>query len=332
MKYAIICLLLIVSQASLAQFKVEYIHSADDTRTFLRIDSEQHPQVAQHINSIIQKDWGYNPGAKDPFENLSITEEADFQFDIGANNARVFSMIIMTSYAAAGLHIDRRQYHFDSRTGAPINMNNLFGAEGQSKLKKALHKSWKAAIKTAAEDKNESRSSEYKDCLANDKNSEVEPERMIIIDQGIQFWAGSCLEGTTYDFEADRGQGPHTYSLGQLLPMLTPYGFSLFVDKSTAPLQTLLHGTVDGKYPISVTLLPGKDPGTIGGMLVYDRIGEPLRIDGTMAGNQFKFHEMDPAGNPVSDIEVSWNGTKLTGSFINLKSKKQMPFEAAVVK
>jgi hypothetical protein len=332
MKNILICLLLFVAQAAHAQFKVEYIHSADGARTFVRIGSAEQQQVAKRINAFVEKDWNFDPNAKDPFENLGATEEGDIHVDIGVNNTRVLSMIIETSYAAAGLHINRREYVFDSKTGASIDMNKLFGADGNAKLKKALHKSWKAALKAAAEDKDESRATEYKDCLTNDDTSETELNRMIIGDQAIQFWAGGCLEGTAYDFEADRTTGPHTYSLGQLLPILTQYGFSLFVDKGTAPLQTLLHGMIDGKYPISLALFPGKDPGTIGGMLVYDRVGEPLNLGGTMNGNLLSFHELDATGNPLSDIEVSWNGTKLTGSFINLKTKKQLAFEAAAAK
>lgn len=332
MKYAIIYLLLLAAQASFAQFKVEYIYSADSARTFLHISSGQRPQVAQRINKVVEDAWGYHAGAKDPFEELGRTEESDFHFDVGANNDRVFSITIVSSYAAAGLHIDRTPFLFDSKTGGQIDMNKLFGPEGQAKLKKALYKSWKAALKAAAEDKKESRADEYKACLESDGSSEKEPNRLMILDQGIQFWAGSCLEGTAYDFEEDRSQGPHTYSFGQLLPMLTPYGFSLFVNRSTAPLQTLLRGLIDGKYPISLALLPGQENGTIAGMLVYDRVGEPLNLRGTMNGNQYQFHELDASGTPLSDIEVSWNGSKLTGSFINLKTKKQMMFEAGSVK
>lgn len=328
----IVCLLFLVTQTSLAQFQINYIQSADGTRKFLKITSQEHAEAAKRINAFIAQDWGFNPAAKDPFENLEVTEESDFHYELGAANTRTFSIVIVNSYSAAGLHIDRRPYLFDSKTGAAVDMSKLFGADGQAKLKKALHKSWKAAVKAAAEDKNESRASEYKDCLTNDTDTELQSERMVVLDQAIQFWAGSCLEGTAYDFEADRGHGPHTYSWGQLLPMLTPYGFSLFIDKGVAPLQTLLRGTIDGKYPISLALLPGKGDGNLVGMLTYDRIGEPLNLAGTMNGNQIRFNELDASGNPVSDIEVTWNGTKLTGSFINLTTKKQMTFEAAPVK
>lgn len=130
-------------------------------------------------------------------------------------------------------------------------------------MKKALHKSWVAALKAADADKNNSRRNEYSECLKADATTEITPSR---------------------------------------------------------------------KYPISLALLPGDDAGSIKGSIVYDRVGGPINIKGTVHGNQIKFNELDESGNSLSDIEVTWNGTKLVGSFTNLKSKKQMPFEAVVVK
>jgi hypothetical protein len=92
----------------------------------------------------------------------------------------------------------------------------------------------------------------------------------------------------------------------------------------------LMRGTIDGKYAISLSLHPvsPEAPGTLSGTIVYDRIGEPITLGGTMNGNQLVLHELDASNNAVSNIEVSWDGTRLTGSFINLKSKKQMSFVA----
>jgi hypothetical protein len=334
MKYLILLLLFVCTQVVSAQvFKIGYITSTDSAqKTFMHIESAERPAIAKKIDAAISQDWGYDAKAKDPFENLEVPEEADFHFTVGANNDRVLSVTVESSYSACGLHIDRRAYHFDSKTGEAIDLRTLFGPEGDAKLKKALHKSWKAALKAAAEDPRESRAEEYKACLTNDNTSETDPSRIMIMDLGIKIWAGSCLEGTGYDFEADRSQGPHDYTLGQLLPMLTPYGFSLFADKGAAPLQTLLRGMVDGKYPISLTLLPAHPAGSVKGVIVYDRVGEPINLYGTIDANQIKFHELDATGGHLSDIEVTWDGTKLTGSFINLKSKKQMPFLAAAAK
>jgi hypothetical protein len=66
-------------------------------------------------------------------------------------------------------------------------------------------------------------------------------------------------------------------------------------------------------------------------MIVYDRFGGVIKLNGTMNGNQFNFHELDESNNPVSDINVNWDGTKLAGTFMNLKAKKQMTFAATPV-
>jgi len=332
MKYRIIYLLLLSAQVSFAQiFTVRKISTNDDAYQFPLIESSQRPGIAKKMNLSIQKDLGANPTLKNPFD--SISGEDEYYFEVNGINERILSIVVTGSHTGCGLHITRNDYNFDSRTGALIDFNQVFGADGTVKLNKALYKSWKAKLKGAVSD--QSRGEEYKACLAEAENiTELSGGRTIITDQGVKIWAGSCLEGTTYDFEADVSAGPHDFSFGQLLPMLTPYGYSLFAERSSGPVQSLLRGTIDNKYAISLTLLPGKEgsaPGTIGGMIVYDRIDQPINVSGTMDGNKFIFHELDDSNNPLSDIEVTWDGAKLTGTFTNLKSKKQMPFLAAMV-
>jgi hypothetical protein len=334
MKYFILSVLLVAANVSFAQFfKITRINNTDSTKVFFEIEPTQRAAAVKRMNGIIAKDWGYNPNASDRFENLVVDEATDFSYVVSANNERVLSMTVESSYSACGLHITRFVYNFDARTGEPLGPDKIFGADGQLKLRKALHKSWKSALKSAAADKDDYHVDEYKACLAEaEKTTEKGVARMLLTDTGIKFWVETCVEGTTYDFEADKSQGPFEYSFGKLLPMLTSYGYALFANKSAAPVQTLMRGTIDGKYPISLTLLDTGSAGTIGGMIVYDRVGEPINLGGTMNGNQIVFHELDDSRNALSDIEVTWDGTKLGGSFTNLKSKKQMPFVATVVK
>jgi hypothetical protein len=166
---------------------------------------------------------------------------------------------------------------------------------------------------------------DYRRCLNESQNlTELDPFTTLIQDQGISFWAGSCLDGSNY--ASDASKGPHEFSLGQLLPMLTSYGYGLFVTKkSPDPVQTLLRGTID-KYPISLTLLPGKTPNTVGGMIVYHSVGQPITLSGTIAGNKITLHEVDASNHPVSNIDAMWDGKKLTGMFVNLKANKPMTF------
>jgi hypothetical protein len=330
MKSIITCLLLLCAYISGAQVTIKDL--SNDTVSFPMIQTPQKPEAAKKMNAALKADWGFDAYAKNPWIEYRPVEEASFGYKVGINNGRALSMEIESQYSACGLHITRYDYNFDSRTGAPVDLNKIFGADGQVKLNKALAKTWKATLKAASMDPNESRADEYKTCLVdNEKITAASIERILLVNEGIKFWINGCLEGTAYDFEVDRGHGPHVYSLGQLLPMLTPYGFSLFVDKQTGPTQNLLRGTVDGKYPISLTLLPGKDANSITGMIVYDRVGTPIQVEGTMNGNQITFHEFEKPDEYLSNIEVSWDGAKLTGSFTNVKTKKQMSFEAAGV-
>jgi len=336
MKFTIVVFLLLNLHVSFAQIVItELKQQKGGDFTFPVISDPSHPGVAKKINAVLTADWGFDAYAKDPWTNFTVQEETSFHYEFGTNSARVLSMEMESSYAACVLHITRYDYNFDSQTGVPIGLNNLFGAEGTVKLKKALVKTWLAALKDAAADPDESRKDEYKQCLVdNEKKTDMNIERMLVLDEGVRFWIEGCLEGTAYDFEADRAHGPHNYSYQTLLPMLTAYGFSL-LHKKEGPggaIENLMRGTIDGKYPVSLTLLPTNYDDAIKGVIVYDRVGIPIQLEGVAKGNQYTFHEFEKPGEYLSNIEVSWDGTKLTGSFTNLKTKKQMPFVASPVK
>jgi hypothetical protein len=332
MKYPVLVTCLLAAHFSFSQaFTIKELVDDSTGFRFPVFQSAPHPEAAKKINTLIQQEWTIDPNSKTP---LAGYEEGDFGYEIHANSDRILGMTIESSYSGCGLHINRTDYMFDPQTGSRIDMNKLFGADGMAKLKKSLFKTWKVKCKAAADDNDESRADEYKACVEQaeaDKKTDLDFNRVVITNTGVRFWAGSCLEGTAYDFEADRTHGPHEYSLGQLLPVLTPYGFSLFVKTLPGPFQTLLRGTIDGKYPISLTLKQGA-LSDIDGVIVYDRIGEPIKISGTLMGAPMVLHELDAANNALSNIEVTWDGTKLTGTFTNLKSKKQMVFLAEPAK
>jgi hypothetical protein len=319
--------MLLSVQISFAQvFTIEKIVKNDSAYQFPKIQSMQRPGIAKKINSIILTNFGVDPTVKNPYD--SISNEDEYYYELGGVNERVLGLIVTGSHTGAGYHVTRNLYNLDARTGAPIDLNQLFGSDGQAKLRKATCKRWKESIKASINDA--SQGEEYKNCLAQAQTmTELNIDRMLVMDQGIKLWGGSCLDGSNYEY--NKATGPYEFSFGQLLPMLTPYGYSLFVEKpSTGAVQTLLRGTIDNKYPISLTLLPGS-AGKIGGMIVYDRVGGVINLNGTMNGNQFAFHELDESNNPISDINVKWDGSKLTGTFMNLKAKKQMPFVATPV-
>lgn len=337
MKAILIVGLALCAHLSLAQVAIKELKldREEEPIVFPLITDATLPLVAKKINIAIKKDWGFDAYAKNPWENFFVQDGASFHYEVGTNSSRVFSVEMQSSYAACGLHITRYDYSFDAKTGDAIDLNKLFGADGQVKLKKALAKTWLAALKDASNDPNESRKDEYKQCLVdNEKKADMNIERMLVLDEGIKFWIEGCLEGTTYDFEADRAHGPHFYSYEQLLPMLTAYGFDALHKKENprGPVEGLLRGTIDGKYPISLTLLPTNYDDAIKGVIVYDRVGVPIQLTGVVKDNQYTFHEYEKEDEYLSTIEVSWDGTKLTGSFTNLKTKKQMPFVASLVK
>jgi len=327
-------LFLLMCFSAVAQFTIKNIRDSTDMGSYVFpvLQSTQLPEIAKKINRTLQvSELGLEigPSIKDPLINLK--NEDDYGYTIICDNARVFSLEISTGHHGAGSHYQFRNYSFDAKTGSTINLNTLFSVSGQTKAKQSLYKAWKESIKANLNDN--TFSEDYKSCLAEaGKTSELEINRMAVAEKTVDLWGGSCLDGSTWMM--DKTLGPHRIPYEQLLSMLTPYGLSLFVGSpsSTNSLQqALIKGKIDSKYDITLTFTQSDPSGMIKGIIVYDKFNSPIPISGTLKGNKVLFHEMDEHDAPVSDLDCTWDGKNLTGTFKNLKSGKVMTFVAIKV-
>jgi hypothetical protein len=326
-------LALLWSGNATAQFTIKDVKDSSDMGSYVFpvLQSAQLPAVAKKINQSLQQgELGLiiGPSTKSPLANLK--NEDDYSYTIICNTASVFSLGIATGHHGAGSHYQFRNYSFDARTGNAIEQNTLFNPTGQVKVKQSLYKAWKESIKPNLNDA--TFSEDYKSCLAGaEKITELPIDRMAVAEKTVDFWGGSCLDGSSWMM--DKTLGPHHIPYEQLLAMLTPYGLSLFIgppESAGSLQQALLKGKIDGKYDITLTFTQSDPSGSIKGIIVYDKFNSPLSISGTLTGSKVLFHEMD-AGTPVSDIECTWDGKNLTGTFKNRRSGKVMSFTATKV-
>jgi hypothetical protein len=326
LKYALSFVLIITLHSAFGQiFSVIETTKKEGEWKFPVIKSQERSAVANKINFAIQSGSGGDPGTEDPF--MMVPEEDQYGYKVAALNDRVVSVMVWGAHSGAGYHLTETYYNFDSKTGAQIQLNKMFGNERQAGLRKALCELWKMSLETNSH--GTSQPEEYQRCLNESKNrTQCDILNWQITDHGIQLWTDLCLDGSNY--ANDAAKGPHELSFEQFAPFLTPYGYSLFITKpSKGPFSLLMHGTI-ATYPINLILLPDADkPGSVNGRIVYERVGEPLNLIGTVNGNKFSLHEVDASNKPFSDIEVTWDGTKLTGTFLNLKTQKQLPFMAS---
>lgn len=326
-------LVLICTTNVRAQFTIVDIKDNAEEAAFVFpvLASQKQPAIAKKINQSLQTNelgMAVAPTTKDPLEKLK--NEDEYYYRVVCNNERVFSLEITTGHNGAGSHYQFRNYSFDARTGNAIHLNNLFAATAQVKVRQAVYKVWKESIKPNLGDA--TFADEYKECLAGAAGTtELEISRMVVTDNAVDFWAGSCLDGTAW--RADRTLGPHHIPYEQLLSMLTPYGLSVFVGpapSANALHQRLIKGKVDGKYDVSLTFAAPDGSETFKGVLVYDKYNAPIQLSGTLTGDKVVFHELDASGTPVSEFDCMWDGKGLKGTFKALKSGKVMPFAAAM--
>jgi hypothetical protein len=158
--------------------------------------------------------------------------------------------------------------------------------------------------------------------------------------------AGSHFQFRNYSFDAKTGDGIDLNKLffpdAQVKVRRAVYkawketiktnlsGLSLFVGSpgvANTLERALIKGKIDGKYPFTMTLQ--KADASVQGVIVYDKVNIPIKLTGTLAGNKIAFNEMGDSNNALSQIDCTWDGKNLSGTFKNLKTGKVMSFAGA---
>ena len=87
-----------------------------------------------------------------------------------------------------------------------------------------------------------------------------------------------------------------------------------------------LDGEIDGQYPISMNLVKSDISG-LGGYYAYISVGEPIEVQGHINGDSLRLYELDENFIPRAVFSGVWKGTKLLGTWTDLKKNRILPFE-----
>jgi hypothetical protein len=324
------------TSSSFAQFTVVNLFQWMDADTtseqsisFPLLSSDKHPDIAKKLNAELQqRELGapYKQGVN-PFEGGSV---GDYTCSVVANSERIASFDITYGYCGCGCHYTFKNHSFDARTGDDITEAKLFTQIGISRLRQYMLEDFRKKIKQFAIDAPEYFKEEYLACpdLYKDKK-EMPIDRWVVRERGVSFWGGGCLDGSSWQQDAARMEWNLPFD--QIWPALTPYGLNLFTGESSGPasvINTVLHGSVDGKYPISVVLLKANHE-SFYGYIAYNKYGQSIKLDVKFDEGRVIMHELDNDGKALSDIETVWDGTTLRGTFKSLRNGKVMPFVAS---
>lgn len=307
------------------QFRVTDVVEGDDKQFhFPVVEWETKKVAAQSINQKLQQELLSGPLGAD-HRLLREFQADDFNYTVVGNSLRFVSFDFVYGYCGAGCHYNWKALSFDANTGAAIVLDQLMTPSGIEKAKAYLLAEFRKKVAVLAK-KNQDM---YGACLEEWKaNSGLDFDRWALTNNGIRFWGGWCLDGSSW--QADEARMYWDLPIEQIFAWLTPYGLKLFLGGQPSPgsfVNRVMHGSVDGKYPITLLILQ-PTINTYAGSIIYDKYGTPIKLSVEVLGTQVTLHELNDQQQPTSTITCVWDGQKLSGTFKNLKSGKMMPFTA----
>lgn len=262
-------------------------------------------QADQRINTWLQVSQLQKlPGRykKSPFEDIepqgdSAAGTQSLDYKVSANTRSYFSLVVSGEYDSASVNLFSIEYDFEAHSGNPLTLPDLFSAEGLARFTQRVHAAhmrevnrYLASLGPATanpqtdddENKNNARRifSDCRSALANEKL------------RGNDFSLGKdtlsisleCAQSHYDQATTDEEFGPivTTYRFQALAVMLSDYGRCLLIDQRADcvnphldPSRGILHGTLDGRYPITLVYGTQGNDGYF-----YDKFGKFIELSG----------------------------------------------------
>jgi hypothetical protein len=296
--------------------------------TFPKVQSTQRPEVARKINEYLQINELNLSKASLNFEYLKGQEDLiEYDFVVLANTANLFTVQFTGKRCPRLCFGFNRYYTFDARTGIRIGVKEIFADGGRGNLMKSIIPDYKSRLKAHLES-SQSYTPEYKDCLQNAESlSEFPFQELYLLENSLVVTGGQCLDVTAGETMDD----VYPLAFEKFWWSLSDYGLTFFVTRHVAGAynNVILHGKIDGKYAFTFLLIPDKNNTTrLYGYEIYDKYRQNINVNGSVKGNQIQFHELDAKNLPQATFTGTWDGTRITGTFKNLKTNKEFPFTA----
>lgn len=297
--------------------------------------------VARKINDYLQINMLQQTTLKAPglqvFDKAKWTEKQTgidaMSYTVHANNSKLLS--IGLEYESMGAHPENYQEHFvfNSQRGEIVFPGDIFTPQGvkelagevikkRSELIAAHLKQLKADPETA--DNLESIKENFTTC-----NKEANLETFYVTATGIIFHKTSCLPHVIANLEAPLDI---TYSFDQLRSRLSAFGQKLLspakqdISKDSFPsLEKPLRGKIDNKYDIVMQLHFYGDH-AVRGFYYYNNYQSAIELSGKFEKGRLQLKEHDKDYNETAVFEATVNGTALSGSWTNVKTKKSLGF------
>jgi hypothetical protein len=260
-------------------------------------------QADQCINTWLQVSQLQKlPGRyqKSPFEDVELKGDSppgisSLDYSVNANTRSYLSLSINGEYDSASVNMFDVQYNFDAQSGNPLTLTDLFSPQGLAKFTQQVRTARlktvdgylaKLAVKPANPPSDTDQNTDihriFSEC-----RSDLATENLRAIDFSLTRNALSLSRDCAlshYDQATTEDYGPivTTYRFQELASLLSDYGRCLLIDQRADcvnphpdPSWGILHGTLDGRYPI--TLIYGT-PASDG--YFYDKFARYIELTG----------------------------------------------------
>lgn len=253
-------------------------------------------------------------------------------YEIPLNTSKLLSVIILGETLGAYPSPFRNWYNFNAQNGELIVTEDLCTADGIKKLRATLISRRQAVIKKALDDiKKDKDANEDFDWVKSSLescNEEADEQYFTLQTDKIIFHKPGCLPHAIMGLEPDLDI---TLAFQELQPMLSSFGAKALMQKETVinneklpGIKKPLYGTID-KYPIVMQFHQFYDK-TVMGSYYYISKGISIEISGSISGNDIELAESDKNGDKTAEFKGKITGNTITGTWTDIKTKKQLPF------
>ena len=337
--------------SAISDVKINDLKPVSEDYKFPEVHISGHAAIEEKINTVLQLDLlEHLPGVfkKDPFETVMPQQDnysgttSIYGWKQLRTNPNVLSLSVDGEATGAYSEGFTTYYNFDLRNGDRITLKDLFTEEGLKSITKELNQHVKkeledfiasaknnaASQKQSDEDREntEEQIAMYEDCLSGALDYEAGYYSFYFSNDSLVFERGRCSNHAMQALDdLDRFDIP--MAVTALEDYMTPYGKGLIAGNdgpgSSSPEWKLYKGSINGQYPIRAIIKEVNDDGSLSMSYWYEKKRIPIEWSGTFKGQHFSLKEAGGDAETAT-VEADWKEGKITGTWTNIKTKKQM--------
>jgi hypothetical protein len=338
---------------ALAQLHVDSLKdsSGDATLTFPLVKGGD-TAATQRINALLQvTQLKKFPGKyrRSPFEDIVPQQDSPagvdaLDYTVNGSTPSFLSLNIQGEYLGASVNPFSLDYNFDIKSGESIALQDVFTAQGLTqfvqrvrakrlkRLDDYLSKtSSKASSKSDADDQGEA-AQMYAECRKRFATDDLSFNSLSLSKDTLTVSADCATSHYQQALMDELGTFDNKFPFAALHDLLNDYGRCLLIDQhtdchraGTAPQSGVLHGSLDGRYPITLVFTPS-GYGYSG--YSYDKFGKFIELGGGLKEDgAYHFSEHPDKGPSAEFVLKRQADGSLKGSWKQAGKDKAMSVE-----